>query len=539
MKLNIGVKLVAISLILLIVPALITGYIGYSNAKEQLNEAGATGLKNNVRMAVEMIGALDKEVKQGKISLEEAQEQVKQKLLGSKRQDNTRPVNPKIDVGANGYMFVLDQKGGMLAHPSAEGKNMWENKSADGRFFTQEIIKVGLNGGGFIYYDWTLPNNPEEEAQKITYSEVDPAWGWIVCAGSYMMDFNSGADRILKAVLITMLVALAAGVFVIYILSRHIATPITVITNQVRQVAGGNLGMEPLRFKNHSKDEIGQLALYTNEMVVSLQGLIGHIGDSAQNVAAASQQISATMDEIARGSTNQADSAQTINDSFRALSSLIDDVSRNAEHAVDLSGQTKQTAEKGSSDVHASVEAMGRVSEQMSLLQNDSQQIGDIIEVIDEIAEQTNLLALNAAIEAARAGDQGKGFAVVADEVRKLAERSGEATKQIASIIRVMQNNTRESVNAVDHAVTLSHRIGTEFSNIVTKVNETASQVNGISQASGMQTARFGQVLQAVEAIAASSEEAAAATEETASVSQSLAHQAEQLNERLSAFKVR
>jgi methyl-accepting chemotaxis protein len=91
----------------------------------------------------------------------------------------------------------------------------------------------------------------------------------------------------------------------------------------------------------------------------------------------------------------------------------------------------------------------------MTQLEEDSNKIGQIIEVIDEIAEQTNLLALNAATEAARAGEQGRGFAVVADEVRKLAERSGEATKQITAIIKGMQENTLKSVSAVSDGVNL------------------------------------------------------------------------------------
>ncbi|MDF2660909.1 MAG: methyl-accepting chemotaxis protein [Paenibacillus sp.] len=213
-------------------------------------------------------------------------------------------------------------------------------------------------------------------------------------------------------------------------------------------------------------------------------------------------------------------------------------MARGAESAASLSTQTKEVAEQGGQTIRASVEAIGQLEQSMEKLRGDSDKIGQIIGVIDDIADQTNLLALNAAIEAARAGDQGKGFAVVADEVRKLAERSSDATKEIAAIIKGMQNNTNESVHAVSKAVGLSHQIGSAFTNIVAKVNDTASQVNEIAAASEEQAAQAEEVLRSTESIAATSEEAASAAEETASASQSLAQLSEDLNETVSAFKI-
>lgn len=181
---------------------------------------------------------------------------------------------------------------------------------------------------------------------------------------------------------------------------------------------------------------------------------------------------------------------------------------------------------------------MENLSSQMKLLEKDSQKIGRIIEVIDEISEQTNLLALNAAIEAARAGDQGRGFAVVADEVRKLAERSGEATQQIAGIIKGMQHNTDQSLRAMEHATTQTSKTGQTFQSIVRMVSDTADQVTEIAAASEEQAAQTVEVMRAVETIAAASEESAAAAEETASSSQTLAHLAEELNHHINYFRV-
>lgn len=123
-KLTVRKKLIAVTLILLAVPSLVIGIIGFGNAKTNLGEQGKAGLKNDVKMALEMIELLNKEVEAGNVSLEEAQERFKTAILGEKKADGTRSINKNIDMGEFGYFFALDESGTLLAHPTDEGSKL-------------------------------------------------------------------------------------------------------------------------------------------------------------------------------------------------------------------------------------------------------------------------------------------------------------------------------------------------------------------------------------------------------------------------------
>ncbi|GAA3405761.1 methyl-accepting chemotaxis protein [Paenibacillus hodogayensis] len=337
---------------------------------------------------------------------------------------------------------------------------------------------------------------------------------------------------------ITIAVIVAAFVISIllgYYIAGTIAKPLAGIVALVSKVAQGDLREQA---DVRTNDEVGQLSRSVNDMIHNLQQLIGGVIQSSQSVAAASEEISASTEEIAGSSTNQAQAAQHITDLFNELSTAIDSVAAGAEQAAELSSETVRTANQGGKVIEESVAGMQAVNDKMAKLEEDSQKIGDIIEVIDDIADQTNLLALNAAIEAARAGDQGRGFAVVADEVRKLAERSSEATKQISAIIKVMQENTKQSVVAVMESVKESSRTGEAFQRIVSMVDASSNKVNEIAAACEQQSAQASEVMTAVQSIAATSEEAAAASEETAATCQSLAQLADELNVSVAKFRI-
>jgi len=349
-------------------------------------------------------------------------------------------------------------------------------------------------------------------------------------------EIRQGGNALLTIVVTVSAFAIAVGILVAIGMARTITVPIQQVALRSRMIAAGDLTGEPLKTK--SKDEIGDLVAATNAMSDNLKHIIRQLVETSTSVAASSQEISATTEEIAHGSSGQARSAGVINELVRELALANSAVARSAEATAELANDTKSMAISGGKALQQSVDAMNDLSVHMNGLQEDSEKIGEIIAVIDEIASQTNLLALNAAIEAARAGEQGRGFAVVAAEVRKLAERSVEATKMIGTIIRGMQNSTLQSVGAVDKVTAVSDGMSDTFKQMIDKINETAVQITEIAASCEEQSAQSENILTSVNGIVIASEEATAATEEAAASTQTLASLAESLNQSVARFKL-
>ncbi|WP_458415342.1 EAL domain-containing protein [Schinkia sp. CFF1] len=252
------------SLLFLAIPSLLIGIIGYQSSKNSLNTLGAEGLQTNVRMTIEMIGTLDKQVKAGNVLLEDAQEQVKEAILGKKDANGNRPINSRLNLGKHGFIFIINSAGVELAHPNFEGENVWNVKTTDGVYSTQEVVKAANNGGGFVTYEWPLPDNPNTNEPKITYTEKDPNWNWIVCAGAYLSDFNAGANRVLYILLITLGFSFLVGAIVILWFSKKLTKPILQVAEQAKLIARGDYTQEPIEIT--SMDEIGEMVLNFNIM---------------------------------------------------------------------------------------------------------------------------------------------------------------------------------------------------------------------------------------------------------------------------------
>jgi methyl-accepting chemotaxis protein len=502
LRLTIRKKLLLMSLTLLILPIGILGVVAYQISMKETNQLIESKLSSSVNLAVAMIENLESSVQAGMMSEMEAQEQVRSLLLGIKNTDGTRPINPAIDLGPNGYFFILDQKGELLAHPRLEGDNIWDKQTSNGFFYIQDLIKAAQNGGGATYYKWPLPkpddsdNHKVGEALKISYAKLSPSWGWVVAAGSYMQDYNTGQQNILKGIIITLILCLVLGIAVILLFAQHISRPIIRIAREAERIAQGDLSGKALTVRN--RDEIGQLGISFNQLSGNIRQLVGNLTVSSELLASSSKQLSSTlgettaalvqtstsMTEVANNSEKQAASTQETSHSMEDMVKEIQRVAEASTHAYQLSMQTLEEADSGNRLIIHSSEQMNAVSTTVddlgitvTSLNEQSQQIGTIVSTIKGISEQTNLLALNAAIEAARSGEQGRGFAVVASEVRKLAGQTSEAAEQVSVMIE-------EIIASIGHAHHSMSKGQTEVAAGVQAIDDTGKAFKRILQAS-------------------------------------------------------
>jgi len=349
------------------------------------------------------------------------------------------------------------------------------------------------------------------------------------------------------------LVAICVAVMIAWgvAMVRGVATALHKLIDMVKDVAEGE-GDLTKRLQIASQDELGQLAQWFNTFLEKLHHVISELAQVAEHVASASDQLSASSAQQAQSAETQKNQSIQIATAMQQMSASILQVSDNATKAAESSRLAAETARHGGAIVDETLNKMQTISESVSAttqkmeeLGRSSDQIGRIINVIDDIADQTNLLALNAAIEAARAGEQGRGFAVVADEVRKLAERTTTATKEIAQMIKNIQDETRTAVDAmqggtrqVEDGVKSTSQAGKSLKEIIHMSEQVGEMIVHIATASTEQSGASEEINRNAEEIARLVNQSAAGAQQSARACQDLAGLALALRNMVGNFKL-
>ncbi|CAI8972578.1 methyl-accepting chemotaxis protein [Brevibacillus sp. IT-7CA2] len=548
---SIRYKLVFTILILTMLPLMVVGYIQFENARSALYKLAVSDLQYITEMKARelTVYAQDTTISEGN----------RQKINELTREVAEHYYKPN---GMVGYAYILDASGIAIFHPDPKV----ENTSLANEEFTQVML---AQKNGWIEYEFG------GSTKVAAYKQLPN--GWILVIGSYENDLlttiESSRPMMFLLNLVSATLALVTGIFIVNKLVR----PLKELVSAMKRAETGDLTSH---VTVRSRDELGELSSMYNEMMGVFRSMVNEVQRVAQQVAAASEELTASATESARASeqismasseiaTGSEQQKQTVTDTVRFLSRIGGDIQLIAASTSQVNADAtdaNRLAQVGEGKLHELVQEMDQITDHarrteqvIRELGSQSEQIIGIITIIRQISNQTNLLALNAAIEAARAGEQGRGFAVVAQEVRKLAEQSGEAAEEIAGLIHTIHTDILAAVSEMGTtAVAIQDgregvvQAGDSFQQILVAVQDVSQQVhrmNDAAQAIHRDTVQLVSHSERIaglaetasrdtQEVAAASEEQTATSEEMTAASETLAKMAEQLSEQVKRFTI-
>ena len=552
------------------------------NYRTQLLQDVDTSLKNETQIVVSLLEKVYQQQQAGLLSEPEAKK-IAADLVRDLRYDDGK-----------GYFWIdtADGVNVVLLGRDVEGKSRIDLVDPNGVHFIQEMLKNGQQtGGGYTDLSFAKPGETTP-LPKRNYTTTFAPYQWVLGTGVWIdqidaliaaqkeaidADFYSSLRMtVLVSVLIEAL-CIALAIF----FSNKLATPIAHVTNRLATLAQGDFRHNAaLEAKISSTDEIGRMSQALDTLQHNVRQMMKQAIDAAEKITTAVAQLNESADQSATVSSQVASSMSKVADSCNeqfaemdrtkaqigTLEQHMSAFAGNLSQTVDAVDGTNRAAAQGATRVNEAVLQMQRIAESVSrsaevitVLGEESDKIGAIVDAIAAIAEQTNLLALNAAIEAARAGENGRGFAVVAEEVRKLAEQSSTSADEITALITSIQEKAQNAVKvmqegasqaqggteAVDAAgrtfkeiASMVEHVASESSAMGSRVHELEQSTHSIRDSAESMNKMSRSVAAESQTVSAATQEQTAAVQQIAGASRSLNEMSQAMHAAISKFKV-
>ena len=423
----------------------------------QIYQQGLMGEKSRqtraqVETAYSLVAGLEARVRKGELDEASAKAEALALIKG-------------LRYGADDYFWINDSHPTMVMHPmkpELDGKDLSGVEDKQGlRLFVAFADLARAQGAGEVAYYWPKPG-VEEPVRKISYIKRFAPWDWIIGTGVYVDDVEAQYQEVLCTLLGVGLVLALLLFAVVGLIVRSIVVPLSQSVSALGNIARGE-GDLRFRLPESGRDELSQLSVNFNLFAGQMAQLVGRSQQiTAQNREQA-HQLAQVVDRTGAIVTGQEQDTLRVASAMEQMTVSSREVGQHAAQAAEAADSALNLAQHGRQVVAQTRETISQLADEMvetvqavSRLEQETQQIGSVLDAIRGVAEQTNLLALNAAIEAARAGEQGRGFAVVADEVRTLATRTHSSTDEIRQMIQRLQEGAGRVVSSITQLQQLS-----------------------------------------------------------------------------------